>query len=310
SLQILLALYRKAKKAEIQPAEPQTGHWVHNFAALSIHRRKHWVVTVKGFSRYIWDFEGSSNQNIYGIYQSHGALQISNSEESLNAYDVQHGWDWTRVPGTTTIRLSLHELKMLNVNRYYQPSKLVGGVVLTSKDPRLANGVFAMRFHRPLYGSGHGKTAGYGRKRTINCKPMPAAYWQAYVEKSDKLKDPMKYLETANTFTGKELLSADCMEKIKNTVCVPLYCSEDEKSIIVPNLQDKCNGVLECINKASDKYDKLSSILKPIKDSLKGGCDKVVEAIKAATSDAYIMSHASELLLFTIGIALLAMNFH
>ena len=64
------------------------------------------------------------------------------------------------------------------------------------------------------------------------------------------------------------------------------------------------------INKVSDKYDKLSSILKPIKDSLKGGCDKVVEAIKAevSKSDAYITSHAPELLLFTI--ALLAMIFH
>jgi hypothetical protein len=106
------------------------------------------------------------------MYQSHGALQISNSEESLNVYDVQHGWDWTRVPGTTTIRLSLHEMTMPNVNRYYQPSKLVGGVVLTSENPRLANGVFAMRFHRPLYDSGHGKTAGCGRKRTVNCKPV------------------------------------------------------------------------------------------------------------------------------------------
>ena len=114
-----------------------------------------------------------SNENVYGIYQSHGALQISNSEESLNAYDVQHGWDWTRVPGTTTIKLSLHKMVIPNfTSRYYQPSKLVGGVVLTSKDTRLANGVFAMKFHQPLYGSRDGITAGYGRKRTINGKPV------------------------------------------------------------------------------------------------------------------------------------------
>ena len=172
SLQMLQSLYRKAKKAQIEPAVPQTGHWVQNFAAFSIHRRKGWVVTVKGFSRYVWDFESSTTQNVYGMYQSHGALQISNSEESLNAYDAQHGWDWTRVPGTTTIKLSLNEM-MLPKKRYYQPSRFVGGVVLTSENPRLANGVFAMRFHQPSYGCKRGVTkAWYSRKRMKNFQPV------------------------------------------------------------------------------------------------------------------------------------------
>ena len=151
SLQILQAVYRKAKEAQIQPGTPQTGHWVNNFAALSTHRRRHWVVTVKGFSRYVWDFESPGTQNVYGMYQSHGALQISNSEHSLSAYDAEHGWDWTRVPGTTAIKLSLNEMMKGITERNYQQSKLVGGVVLTSKDPQLANGAFAMEFRRPEY---------------------------------------------------------------------------------------------------------------------------------------------------------------
>ena len=151
SLQILQAVYRKAKEAQIQPAKPQTGHWVNNFAALSTHRRRHWVVTVKGFSRYVWDFEESATQNLYGLYQSHGALQISNSENSLSVYDVNHGWDWTRIPGTTTIKLTLDEMVESMTERNYQQSKLVGGVVLTSKNPRSANGAFAMEFRRPAY---------------------------------------------------------------------------------------------------------------------------------------------------------------
>ena len=169
---MLRSLYRKARKAKMAPAVPQTGHWVQNFAALSIHRRKNWVVTVKGFSRYVWDFESSKTENVYGMYQSHGALQISNSEASLSAYDVQRGWDWTRVPGTTTIRLSLKEMIQPR-ERYYQPSKLVGGVVLTSKDPRLANGMFGMRFHQPSYGSRHALTkTGHDREETKNCKQV------------------------------------------------------------------------------------------------------------------------------------------
>jgi hypothetical protein len=153
TVQILHAVYEKAKKAQIQPAESQKGHWVHNFAALSIHRRKHWVATVKGFSRYVWDYESSTTENVYGLYQSHGALQISNSEESLKAYDIEHGWDWTRVPGTTAIRLSLDEMQLGTTARNYQQSKLVGGVLLTSDDPTTTTGVFAMDFRRPLYGS-------------------------------------------------------------------------------------------------------------------------------------------------------------
>ena len=151
SLQILQAVCRKAKEAQIQPAKPQTGHWVNNFAALSTHRRGHWVVTVKGFSRYVWDFEASATENLYGLYQSHGALQISNSEDSLSVYGVKHGWDWTRVPGTTTIKLDLDEMVEVKTERNYQQSKLVGGVLLTGKDPHLANGAFAMEFRRPAY---------------------------------------------------------------------------------------------------------------------------------------------------------------
>jgi hypothetical protein len=174
ALQILEAAYREAKRAQIQPAAPQTGHWVQNFAALSIHRRKHWVVTAKGFSRYVWDYEQSPTENVYGLYQSHGALQISNSEESLNAYDIDHGWDWTRVPGTTTIKLSLNEMLQRSYGRNYQHSKLVGGVLLTSKNSHVANGVFAMEFRRPSYGStNHGKPRSYRKER--DCKPVPVS---------------------------------------------------------------------------------------------------------------------------------------
>lgn len=154
SLQLLQALCKKAKQAHIHAAIPDTGHWVYNFAALSLHRRNSWAVSVKGFGRYIWDYESGEDQNVYGLYQSHGALQISNSEESLLAYDVEHGWDWTRVPGTTTIKLRLDEMiqPYKCYNRYFQHSNLVGSVLLTSKYEHLSNGVFAMRFRRPVYG--------------------------------------------------------------------------------------------------------------------------------------------------------------
>ena len=43
---------------------------------------------MKGFNKYVWDYEASSNQNVYGLYQSHGALLVANSEASLKTLDI------------------------------------------------------------------------------------------------------------------------------------------------------------------------------------------------------------------------------
>lgn len=118
SLEIMEAIYSKAKEANITAARSPVGHWVRNYAALSIHRRREWAVAVKGFSRYVWDFESSATENRYGLYQSHGALQISNNEESLRAYDVEKGWDWARIPGTTTVKMDLEQMITCHFARY------------------------------------------------------------------------------------------------------------------------------------------------------------------------------------------------
>ena len=74
-------LQLKSKASTYEPS-PE-GHWSKNFAALSIHRRKDWAVTVKGFNRFVWDFEGSTKkktpENAFGTYQSHGSMLIANS---------------------------------------------------------------------------------------------------------------------------------------------------------------------------------------------------------------------------------------
>ena len=74
---------------------------------------------------------------------------------------------------------------------------------------------------------------------------MPVAYWKAYKAKSEELSYPMKYVEYVNQYTNKELMSDSCMQKIKDATCVRMYCTEDEKSVIVPNLQDNCDDVME-----------------------------------------------------------------
>ena len=117
SINILEEINRKAGIKNITAETSPRGFWAKNYASLVIQRREDWAVTVKGFNKFVWDFEASGRQNIYGLYQSHGALLVANSENSLQSYDIDNGWDWTRHPGTTTIKMNLDQL--VSENRRY-----------------------------------------------------------------------------------------------------------------------------------------------------------------------------------------------
>ena len=131
------------------------GHWAKNFAALSIHRRNDWAVTMKGLNNFVWDYEHKGSQeNAFGLFQSHGALLIANSEDALKTHNIAAGWDWTRIPGTTTIALTLDELKTEG-DRYFnrEQDALAGGVSFQGSRPTISesNGVFGMNFKQPKY---------------------------------------------------------------------------------------------------------------------------------------------------------------
>lgn len=110
SINIMEAISTKANAMSIEAESSPKGCWAKNYAALVIQRRDDWAVSVKGFSKFVWDFEASGKQNVFGLYQSHGALLVANSEESLKTHDIDNGWDWTRHPGTTTIKLNIDQL--------------------------------------------------------------------------------------------------------------------------------------------------------------------------------------------------------
>ncbi|KAL9953039.1 hypothetical protein ACROYT_G040390 [Oculina patagonica] len=139
----------KANTMSIQAESSPRGFWSKNYAAFVIQRRENWAVTVKGFNKFVWDFEASGNQNVFGLYQSHGALLVANSEEALLTHDIDNGWDWTRHPGTTTIKMNLEQLISDN-RRYYQPERLAGGLTLVGGGDYSA-GIFGMEFSQPTY---------------------------------------------------------------------------------------------------------------------------------------------------------------
>ncbi|XP_078360186.1 chondroitin sulfate ABC exolyase-like [Oculina patagonica] len=154
SLDIMDKVNSTAIAQDISPEPSPEGHWSKNFAVLSVHRREDWAVTVKGFNRFLWDYESSNRENLYGLFASHGALLVANSEAALQVHDVEHGWDWTKVPGATTIAMadkSYDELDMNGKGRFYNQRALAGG--LTFKGSRdLENGLFGMDFEQPEYG--------------------------------------------------------------------------------------------------------------------------------------------------------------
>ena len=155
SLQIMQKIKDKAAAVDepLQPEASPEGHWAKNFGALSIHRREDWAVTVKGFNHFIWDKESSCTENVFGLYQSHGALLVANSEDDLKHHDVKNGWDWTRVPGTTSIGYNLKGLRTKDDRRYNKKS-LAGGVTFSGRSTyslSTLNGMFGMDFEQPDY---------------------------------------------------------------------------------------------------------------------------------------------------------------
>ena len=49
------------------PVAAPSGHWTLPYGALSIHRRAGWMVSMKGWSKYVWDFESSGSGKINSV---------------------------------------------------------------------------------------------------------------------------------------------------------------------------------------------------------------------------------------------------
>lgn len=92
----------------IKESPSPEGFFVYNYGAFGMHRRKNWSVTLKAFNSDVWGSEIYAKNNRFGRYQSYGSVQIINSGNPPGAEDSRHveeGWDWNRLPGTTTIHL-------------------------------------------------------------------------------------------------------------------------------------------------------------------------------------------------------------
>lgn len=119
----------------IAEAAPE-GHWYFNYAGMSVHRKDEWAAMWKGQGKYLWDFEGplDKSENIYGKYGSAGALIILNSGSPVQRADSgmpYEGWDWRRVPGTTTLNSSYSAMTTED-DRNFPTNTFIGGINVNS----------------------------------------------------------------------------------------------------------------------------------------------------------------------------------
>lgn len=101
TLNLMVRLHNQMKGTETKPAE---GAVVMPFSGLMTYRKGNAFATVKGYNRYIWDFESGRNENNLGRYLSHGMLIAAQGDEKAGfiGMDMNDGFDWSMLPGATT----------------------------------------------------------------------------------------------------------------------------------------------------------------------------------------------------------------
>ena len=145
ALQLMEQVADLPVKAEPAP----TGNWIKPYGGLMVHRRDNWMLSVKAWSKYVWSFEDSATENVFGRNLSFGTLQLLCGNDPVTREGsgwTEAGWDWAHIPGTTTVDLPLEQLGKSKKMRTFSDQTFVGGASLQG-----SNGVFAMRLHDTAY---------------------------------------------------------------------------------------------------------------------------------------------------------------
>jgi len=143
AIQAAVNLSEKNITAENDPK----GFWFYPYGGLGIYRNHNWLLSFKGNSKYIWDFESSKTENLYGRFASAGALRILAGGNPISSdgsgYKID-GWDWTRLPNATTLNMPYEELQSKKTRNFSIESYL-GGIALDEKA-----GFVSMKYRAPL----------------------------------------------------------------------------------------------------------------------------------------------------------------
>ncbi len=122
--------------------EPQASDYL-PFSGMLLSRNNGWLVAIKGFSKYVVDYEYISGSNYYGRYLSNDHIQIWNENRNLNGCTISNSWDWSRFPGSTAKYLPTDVLAFNasrgDKERNYSTDYFLGGTVLNTKVSMFSN---------------------------------------------------------------------------------------------------------------------------------------------------------------------------
>jgi chondroitin-sulfate-ABC endolyase/exolyase len=151
----IFELYNELITAGLKPADEPELFQFKPYGCFAILRDKDWMVLTKGFSKYMWDYEGpiKKKENIFGQNYSHGHIDIFSGNSPYNAASLaDKGYDWYQLPGTTAHHFKIKlftKAELDNIHkttrrhggqhRRFSSSTFAGGVELDK-----ANGLFAM----------------------------------------------------------------------------------------------------------------------------------------------------------------------
>lgn len=114
-------LEKQGFKAEDTPQ----GNLGLGYACTSVQRKDQYSAVVRGHSRYLWCAEHYLPANFYGRYLGYGSMQLFGAKPGQSVTFKTSGWqekgfDWNRIPGTTSIHLPFEKLraKVMNVDTF------------------------------------------------------------------------------------------------------------------------------------------------------------------------------------------------
>ncbi|WP_300665329.1 polysaccharide lyase family 8 super-sandwich domain-containing protein [Fluviicola sp.] len=118
------------------------GHFGFPYAGSSVHKRLNFQLNFKGSSKYIWDYENSATENVFGRYLSAGGMDILCNTSPVS-YDGSGlalvGWDWSHFPGTTATYLPFGQLGPAT-HRLFSKGNFIGNASLDQ------NGTFVLDY--------------------------------------------------------------------------------------------------------------------------------------------------------------------
>lgn len=148
TLNLMVRLHRLAGKNFSRPADGVT---VMPYSGLLTFRKDKAFATVKGYNKYVWDFEGGKGENMLGRYISFGTLLLAQGDDkngfNTTGLEMNNGFDWAFLPGATTKALPVDKMTFIvqgdpkyieGKHRNFSESVIASGL------SQNGNGIFAL----------------------------------------------------------------------------------------------------------------------------------------------------------------------